>query len=222
MEAIAPHQGTLLVVHHANKAGANGSAAVASRGTSALPAAASQIIQLHRMAQSIPAAAPEKRIVLKTEGGAGAPLQLLIERTDQGWRLHGDAEAVMEAQRLLEAEAHLQDRKADALEAVRNQLEQDQQAMDAGTLANCLGIKGKRARDAVRKARSTLDQLSSRGLLVVEIHATGIGRRRRPLPAARTWAESWACSASSGARRAAWTGSGVHRPGRLRSKGARP
>jgi len=165
------------VVHHANKAGANGSAAVASRGTSALPAAASQIIQLHRMAQSIPAAAPDKRIVLKTEGGAGAPLQLLIERTDQGWRLHGDAEAVMEAQRLLEAEAHLQDRKADALEAVRNQLEQDQQAMDAGTLAKCLGIKGKSARDAERKARSTLDQLSSRGLLVVEIHATGIGRR---------------------------------------------
>jgi hypothetical protein len=34
LEAIAPHRGTLLVVHHANKAGANGSAAVASRGSS--------------------------------------------------------------------------------------------------------------------------------------------------------------------------------------------
>jgi hypothetical protein len=69
--------------------------------------AASQIIHLHRMEQANPAAAPDKRIVLKTEGRGGAPLQLLIERRDQGWHLHGDAEEVMEAQRLLEAEAKL-------------------------------------------------------------------------------------------------------------------
>ena len=178
LEAIAPHRGTLLVVHHANKAGANGSAAVASRGTSALPAAASQIIQLHRMAQANPAAAPDKRIVLKTEGRGGAPLQLLIERTDEGWHLHGDAEEVMEAQRLLEVEAKLQDRQAEALEAVRDQYEQDQQPMDAATLAKRLGIKGKGARDAERKARSTLDQLTRRGLLVVEHQTTGTGRRK--------------------------------------------
>jgi hypothetical protein len=183
LEAIAPHKGTLLVVQHANKAGANGSAAVASRGTSALPAAASQIIQLHRMVQANPEATPDKRIVLKTEGRGGAPLQLLIERTDEGWHLHGDAEEVMEAQRLLEVEAKLQDRQADALEAVRDQYEQDQQPMDAATLAKRLGIKGKGARDAERKARSTLDQLSRRGLLAVEIQTTGTGRRKlyRPI-----------------------------------------
>jgi hypothetical protein len=178
LEAIAPHRGTLLVVHHANKGGSTGSAAVASRGTSALPAAASQIIQLHRMAQDNPAAAPDKRIVLKTEGRGGAPLQLLIERTDQGWHLHGDAEEVMEAQRLREVEAKLQDRQADALEAVRDQYEKDQQPMDAATLAKRLGIKGKGARDAERKARSTLDQLTRRGLLVVEIQTTPTGRRK--------------------------------------------
>jgi hypothetical protein len=174
LESIAPHKGTLLVVHHANKGGSTGSAAVASRGTSALPAAASQIIQLHRMAQANPAAAPDKRIVLKTEGRGGAPLQLLIERTDEGWHLHGDAEEVMEAQRLLGVEAKLQDRQAEALEAVRDQYEQNQQPMDAATLAQRLHLGG----DAVRKARETLDQLSRRGLLVVEHQTTKTGRRK--------------------------------------------
>jgi len=178
LEAIAPHRGTLLVVHHANKAGAAGGAAVASRGTSALPAAASQIIQLHRMAQANPAAAPDKRIVLKTEGRGGAPLQLLIERTDQGWHLHGDADEVMEAQRLMEVEAKLQDRQAEALEAVRDHYEQDQQPMDAATIAQRLHLGGKGSRDGERKARSTLDQLSRRGLLVVEHQTTPTGRRK--------------------------------------------
>ena len=183
LEAIAPHRGTLLVVHHANKAGAAGGAAVASRGTSALPAAASQIIQLHRMAQANPAAAPDKRIVLKTEGRGGAPLQLLIERKDEGWHLHGDAEEVMEAQRLLELEAKLQDRQADALEAVRDQFQLDRQPMDAATLAQRLKLRGKGPRDAERKARSTLDQLVRQGLLTVESQVTETGRRKlyRPM-----------------------------------------
>jgi len=178
LESIAPHKGTLLVVHHANKGGATGGAAVASRGTSALPAAASQIIQLHRMAQANPAAAPDKRIVLKTEGRGGAPLQLLIERRDEGWHLHGDAEEVMQAQRLLEVEAKLQDRQADALAAVRNQYEQDGQPMDAAMLAERLKLSGKGDRDGERKARSTLDQLVRHGLLAAEIQTTKTSRRK--------------------------------------------
>jgi hypothetical protein len=182
MESIAPHKGTLLVVHHANKGGATGGAAVASRGTSALPAAASQIVQLHRMAQANPAAPPDKRIVLKTEGRGGAPLQLLIERKDEGWHLHGDAEQVMEAQRLLEVEVKLQGRQMDALEAVRYQYEQDGQPMDATLLAECLKLSGKGKRDGERKARSTLDQLVRHGLLSAEIQITETGRRKLYLP----------------------------------------
>jgi hypothetical protein len=178
LESIAPHKGTLLVVHHANKGGATGGAAVASRGTSALPAAASQIVQLHRMAQTNPAAAPDKRIVLKTEGRGGAPLQLLIERKEEGWHLHGDAEEVIQAQRLLEVEAKLQGRQADALEAVRNQHEHDGQPMDAATLAHRLGLKGKSPRDGERMARSTLDQLVRHGLLTMENQTTETGRRK--------------------------------------------
>jgi hypothetical protein len=178
LESIAPHKGTLLVVHHANKGGAQGGAAVASRGTSALPAAASQIIQLHRMAQANPAAAPDKRIVLKTEGRGGAPLQLLIERRDEGWHLHGDAEEVMEAQRLLEAEAKLNDRQANALEAVRDLYGEQMQPMDAATLAQHLKLRGKGPRDGERQARETLDQLVRHALLAAEIQTTKTSRRK--------------------------------------------
>jgi len=178
LESIAPHKGTLLVVHHANKGGATGGAAVASRGTSALPAAASQIIQLHRMAQANPAAAPDKRIVLKTEGRGGAPLQLLIERRDEGWHLHGDAEEVMEAQRLLEAEAKLNDRQANALEAARDLYGEQMQPMDAVTLAQRLKLRGKGPRDGERQARQTLDQLVRHGLLAAEIQTTKTSRRK--------------------------------------------
>jgi len=178
LESIAPHKGTLLVVHHANKGGATGGAAVASRGTSALPAAASQIIQLHRMAQANPAAAPDKRIVLKTEGRGGAPLQLLIERRDEGWHLHGDAEEVMEAQRLLEVEVKLSDRQANVLEAARDLYGEQMQPMDAAMLAERLKLRGKGARDGERKARSTLDQLVRHGLLAAEIQTTKTSRRK--------------------------------------------
>jgi len=95
----------------------------------------------------------------------------------------GSAEEVMEAQRRQDLEAKLQDRQADALEAVRDQYEQDEQPMDAATLAQRLHLGGKGSRNGERKARSTLDQLVRRGLLVVEHQTTGTGRRKlyRPM-----------------------------------------
>jgi hypothetical protein len=84
----------------------------------------------------------------------------------------------MEAQRLLEVEAKLQDRQADALAAVRDQHEQDGQPMDAAMLAERLKLRGKGARDGERKARSTLDQLARHGVLTMETQVTETGRRK--------------------------------------------
>ena len=111
------------------------------------------------------------------------PLQLLIERRAEGWHLHGSAEEVMEAQRRQDLEAKLQDRQADALEAVRDQFQLDGQPMDAAALAQRLKLRGKGPRDGERKARSTLDQLARQGLLTVEIQVTETGRRKlyRPM-----------------------------------------
>jgi hypothetical protein len=50
--------------------------------------------------------------------------------------------------------------------------------MDAATLAQRLHLGGKGSRDGERKARETLDQLTRRGLLVVELQTTSTGRRK--------------------------------------------
>lgn len=157
MEAISPHGATLVAIHHSSKGRQGESASLASRGSTALPAAASQVIAL----ASPPAGPPDRRVLLKTEGRGGMPQQLLIERTEEGWISHGDAEAVAQAQALQEAEEKLTDRQADALEAVRERWAAGGQRTDANALGQALGLRG----DHKRQARATLDQLARKGLL---------------------------------------------------------
>ena len=93
----APHGATSIVIHHANK-GIGGSIVSKARGTTALTAIPSQNILLAPMASDNNP--NDRRVQLKTEGRAGRPEALLIERTDDGWECHGDgAEAIAEEQR---------------------------------------------------------------------------------------------------------------------------
>jgi hypothetical protein len=171
MEAISPHGATLVAIHHSSKGRQGENASLASRGSTALPAAASQVIALARLA-SPPAIPPERRVLLKTEGRGGMPQQLLIERTEEGWISHGDAEAVAQAQALQEAEEKLTDRQADALEVVRERWARGAQRTDANALGEDLGLRGEQA----RKARSTLDQLARKGLLQWRMETSLQGR----------------------------------------------
>jgi len=173
MEAISPHGATLVAIHHSSKGRQGESASLASRGSTALPAAASQVIALARLA-SPPAGPPERRVLLKTEGRGGMPQQLLIERAEEGWISHGDAEAVAQAKALQEAEEKLTDRQADALEAVRERWAAGELRTDANALGQALGLRGEQA----RKARSTLDQLARKGLLQWRMEITLQGRIR--------------------------------------------
>ena len=160
-----------MAIHHSSKGRQGESASLASRGSTALPAAASQVIALARLA-SPPAGPPERRVLLKTEGRGGMPQQLLIERTEKGWISHGDAEAVAQAQALQEAEEKLTDRQADALEVVRERWAAGEQRTDANALGEALGLRGEQG----RKARSTLDQLARKGLLQSSRETTLQGR----------------------------------------------
>lgn len=101
MEAVAPYRATVVLIHHANKARAQDGAVAASRGSTALPAVASQTIGLTRLqpAGGGQAGNSERRVMLKTEGRGGHPLQRLIERTEDGWICHGDGETALLAQR---------------------------------------------------------------------------------------------------------------------------
>jgi hypothetical protein len=160
MEAIEPHGATVLAIHHASKGRAGESPTLASRGSTALPAVASQIINLARMASGNPGAPPDRRIVVKTDGRAGEPQHLLIERTTDGWVSHGSAESVALAQHLMELEEKLSDRQADALEVVRERWASSERT-EAKGLAAAMAL----GNDGERKARSTLDQLVRKGLL---------------------------------------------------------
>ncbi len=161
MEALEPHGATVVAIHHASKGRSGESATLASRGSTALPAAASQIISLGRVATGRPGEPQDRRLVLKTEGRAGMPQHLLIERTEEGWISHGSADAVALAQRLQEVEVKLTDRQADALGLVREQWGQGKR-MDAKGLVQGLKLKGA---DADRIARRTLDTLVRKGCL---------------------------------------------------------
>ncbi|MFM9089170.1 MAG: hypothetical protein ACKOPT_13745 [Cyanobium sp.] len=104
LEALEPHSATVVAIHHASNGRAGESATLASRGSTALPAAASQIVKLGRVASARPGEPQDRRLVLLTEGRAGLPQNMLIERTEEGWISHGSADAVALAQRLKEVE----------------------------------------------------------------------------------------------------------------------
>lgn len=173
MEAVEPHGATLLAIHHASKGRSGESATLASRGSTALPAAASQIISLARLSAGTPGSPQDRRIVMKTEGRGGLPQHLLIERTDDGWISHGSAESVALAQHLLALEEKLTDRQAEALELVRSRWAAGERT-DAKALAAAIGGEG----DCERIARRTLDGLARKGLLRSSMETERAGRRK--------------------------------------------
>jgi hypothetical protein len=170
-EALAPYSCTLVVIHHSGHARAGEGAVAASRGTSALPAAVSQIVALSWLNKS--RGSNDKRVVLQTEGRGGEPLQLLIEQQEGGWISHGDASAAFAEQQAAQAEDGLQDRQADVFEFVREQWESRRQRTTSSQVADALSFRGD---TASRKARRTLEQLCRKCLLQNSKEVTSNGQ----------------------------------------------
>jgi hypothetical protein len=177
LEALEPHGATLILIHHSGKANLSGAPSIASRGSSAIPAIASHLVSLSRLTDGqppAPGAPADRRVIIKTEGRGGSPIELLAERTDAGWISHGDAETVQAARWRQQQESQLPDRQGQALTEVRDRWEVDHLPMDAQTLADILDLGG----DGRRKAQTTLDALTRRGLLESEVQSTGYSRRK--------------------------------------------
>jgi len=112
-EAVAPYKATLAMIHHTNKSVSGGNATNASRGSNALPAAASLTILMNWFKQPAEGQTQnDYRVVLKTQGRAKGTT-LLIELQDDGWIHHGDGESVLAAEAMQEASDELQGRQAD-------------------------------------------------------------------------------------------------------------
>ena len=117
-EALAPHKATLAMIHHTNKSVSGGNATQASRGSNALPAAASLTILMNWFKQPAEGQTQsDHRVVLKTQGRAKGTT-LLIELQDDGWIHHGDGESVLAAEAMQEAADELQGRQADVFDYI--------------------------------------------------------------------------------------------------------
>jgi len=117
-EVLAPHKATLAMIHHTNKSVSGGNATNASRGSNALPAAASLTILMNWFKQPLEGQTQsDHRVVLKTQGRAKGTT-LLIELQDDGWIHHGDGDSVLAAESRQEASDQLQGRQADVFDYI--------------------------------------------------------------------------------------------------------
>ena len=81
-EALAHYGATLIVIHHSNKGGGDGSISGGARGSSAITAAVDQLVSLKPFGQS--GFDDGKEIELKTEGRGGRPVSMVLKLEDDG------------------------------------------------------------------------------------------------------------------------------------------
>ena len=157
-EALAPHQATLVAIHHANKSVSGGNATNASRGSNSLPAAASLTILMNWLKQPVDGQTQSDfRVVVKTQGRAKGST-LLVELEDNGWVCHGDGQGVLHAESLAAAQLELSGRQADAFDYIADRWELGGFQVSGVELASHLNLQG-------NKANRCLQQLLAKGLI---------------------------------------------------------
>ena len=139
----------------------------ASRGSTALPAAFSQVINLTWFKRK--ESKTDKRVLLETEGRE-EDLQLLILQNTGGWTLEGDASEQLEALFRQEQEDKLSDAMADVLELCRERWRQHKRTTRKDVVQHCDSFK-----DKDRKGLRTLRSLEGKGLLESKAETTDNG-----------------------------------------------
>jgi hypothetical protein len=166
-EALAPHNATLVLIHHTNKSVAGGNAVNASRGSNALPAAASLTLLMNWLKQPADGQVQtDYRVVVKTQGRARRST-MLIELQDDGWISHGDGETALQAEAIAEAADELQGRHADAFDYIADRWELGQFPVSGLELATHMNLPG-------NKVNRCLQGLVRKGL-IEQVGATDPG-----------------------------------------------
>ena len=170
--ALAAYGCTLTMIHHTNKSVAGGNATNASRGSNALPAAASLTILLNWLKQPPEGQTQtDYRVILKTQGRAKSTTAV-FELLDDGWVTHGDGAEAMAQEARAEAELDLQGRQADVFDYVKERWEVGEFPVTAGEVMNRFNIER-------NKAHRCFIQLVKKGLIMRcgEVAATLDGGR---------------------------------------------
>ena len=176
------HRVTTIVLHHAGKGNEGERGSTASRGSTAVTAAVSRIIQLAWVDEKNKT---DSRIALTTEGRQAKPVGLVIEQVEAcSWVLVGDLDEIAKEEGRKKAEDNLTDRQGYALAEVRDAWDQDHHEMEAAWLVDRLPAEYT-GKDKTRKARENLDQLHRKSLLDKRTIGAAGARRNlyRPLGA---------------------------------------
>jgi hypothetical protein len=171
-QALAPHQASIVVIHHSNKSVSGGNATNASRGSNALPAAASLTILMNWLKQPVEGQTQsDYRIVLKTQGRAKG-CTLLAELQDEGWISHGNGADALHAEAFAEAERELTGRQADVFDYIADRWHLGSFPVQANELACHLNVER-------NKIHRCLSALMHKGLIrkVGEGETTEVGGR---------------------------------------------
>lgn len=175
LEAVEPFGITTVLIHHSSKGRAGEGPAMASRGSTALPATASQILALARVSPQNPA---DRRLLLQAEGRGGPALHMLIEREGDRWICHGSGEEVMAAQRRDQARERLTERQQAAIDLIQRRWRNGHGETTAGDLvgeaAGC-DLEGKSGPRLARKVLAALDRME-----LVHLRRVGNGVSARP------------------------------------------
>ena len=170
------HRVTTIVLHHAGKGNEGERGSTASRGSTAVTAAVSRIIQLAWVDEK---KKTDSRIALTTEGRQAKPVGLVIEQVEAcSWVLVGDLDEIAKEEGRKKAEDNLTDRQGYALAEVRDAWDQDHHEMEAAWLVERLPAEYS-GKDKTRKARENLDQLHRKSL--VDKRTIGAAGARRNL-----------------------------------------
>tara|TARA_R100000353_G_scaffold154069_2_gene112684 strand:- start:2611 stop:3879 length:1269 start_codon:yes stop_codon:yes gene_type:complete len=158
-EALAPYNSTLILLHHASSTNDGERAVKASRGTKALPAEASQIIQLSWL---MPDNKSDNRVAVNTEGRNSKPVDMVIEQVDKSfWIDHGSSAEIAEELRLEKVKSKLSERQSLVLTFV----EQRKEEHGLNTTSNDLVENLNDELNSKTKALAVLTQLEDKKLL---------------------------------------------------------
>ena len=161
--ALTPHKVTTILIHHAGKGNEDERASTASRGSTAITAAASRVIQLAWLNEKDKT---DQRIALTTQGRAAKPVGLVIEQEEACRFIKvGDLDEIAKDEARQKAEHNLTDRQGSVLAEVKAAWDECRHEMEASWLVERLPVQYS-GKDKTRKARENLEQLHRKELLI--------------------------------------------------------
>lgn len=150
MDAIAPYNATLIVIHHSKKENGGGSMSTMARGSSALSAKVDVLVSLKQFKPS-QYAEPTGEIEIYTEGRVGKRQSLLAAWDEEAscWASRGSRTDALKEHALLEEGAKLKGRQLETLIALIQAYEVDQTPPSATELTIKLGLDPDKERTKV-------------------------------------------------------------------------